>query len=89
MSSVMCAGAFSDGRLLDKQEKPKLGGDGVKFLYQALVQRQPGLNQQTATPPHAIPEHAGSRASARRCMSASGKLACAHGLSVLALPWAI
>ncbi|CAL5228021.1 g11083 [Coccomyxa viridis] len=41
-------GAFSDGRLMDRQEKPKLGGDGVKFLYQALVQRQPGLNEQTA-----------------------------------------
>ncbi len=33
---------------MDRQEKPKLGGDGVKFLYQALVQRQPGLNEQTA-----------------------------------------
>lgn len=44
----LCAGAFSDGRLMDRQEKPKLGGDGVKFLYQALVQRQPGLNEQTA-----------------------------------------
>ena len=47
-SCCFCAGAFSDGRLLERPEKPKLGGDGVKFLYQALVQRQPGLNQQTA-----------------------------------------
>jgi hypothetical protein len=42
------AGGFSDGRLLDRPERAKVGGDGVKYLYQHFVRNMPSLNDSSA-----------------------------------------
>ncbi|BDA45944.1 Negative elongation factor B [Coccomyxa sp. Obi] len=43
-------GGFSDGRLLDRRDRPKKGGDEVKYLYKEFVKHCPGLNADNA--PH-------------------------------------
>ncbi len=47
--SLHCVG-FSDGRLLDRRDRPKKGGDEVKYLYKEFVKHCPGLNADNA--PH-------------------------------------
>jgi hypothetical protein len=43
-------GALSDGRVLERAQRAKRGGDGVKYLYQDIVRHVPALTEATA--PH-------------------------------------
>ena len=49
-AAAACAGALSDGRVLERAARAKKGGDGVKYLYQDFVRHVPALTEATA--PH-------------------------------------